>query len=416
MEVPMIYITAKTMRVVQSSNFAELQAQAMQALLNQTLFEEELTDDISYQATVTHMQSLETIQERRNEQVQSNFVTQQDRITNEINKFYSLGVHPEDSYEQFFIPKKAGGSREINAPSDELTIAHRNILHYLGNMQVLTHDAAFAYTKHRSTVDALKRHQMNKSQWFLKLDLKNFFPNCTEGLLKNTLTSIYPFNFMDTQVLDHIIGVSMLNGGLPQGSPLSPLLSNLVMVPFDYHVTKELWDYKKQHFVYTRYADDIIISSKYSFSFTDVVDEVTRLLNQFLPGHSINEKKTHYGSRSGRNWNLGLMLNKDNNITIGHKKKQNIRAMLHQMMIQFTPAVTVRTTRHTVARTSRVVEQSPPTTPPTITHDEAYYIIGMVEYAKNIEPEYWVDVIQRLEAKLNIKYSDVRKLAVGDLL
>ncbi|MEG1418893.1 MAG: hypothetical protein RSC55_09825, partial [Oscillospiraceae bacterium] len=34
-----------------------------------------------------------------------------------------------------------------------------------------------------------------------------------------------------------------------------------------------------------------------------------------------------YGSSAGRNWNLGVMLNKDNNITIGYQKKKQFKAM-----------------------------------------------------------------------------------------
>ena len=279
-------------------------------------------------------------------------------------------------------------------------------------MQVLTHDAGFAYTKSRSTMDALKRHQLNESQWFLKIDLKNFFPSCTQGLLSTTLPSIYPFNYMDAGVLDHIIGVAMLNGGLPQGSPLSPLLSNLVMVPFDYHMTKELWDFKKQHFVYTRYADDIIISSKYSFKFDDVIAEVTRLLNQFATGHEINKEKTHYGSRSGRNWNLGLMLNKDNDITIGYRKKQRIRAMLHQLMAGYTAPRITRTERRTGIEQATVVHTSTPAVT-QFTNEELYHMFGMIEYARSIEPEYWTIVIRKMETKTGVNFIAMRKDLLG---
>ena len=43
---------------------------------------------------------------------------------------------------------------------------------------------------------------------------------------------------------------------------------------------------------------------------------------------ALYHEKTRYGSASGRNWNLGLMLNKENQITIGHKRKKEFKAML----------------------------------------------------------------------------------------
>ena len=41
----------------------------------------------------------------------------------------------------------------------------------------------------------------------------------------------------------------------------------------------------------------------------------------------MKKEKTRYGSSAGRNWNLGVMLNKDNEITIGHQKKKTFKAM-----------------------------------------------------------------------------------------
>jgi single-stranded DNA-binding protein len=55
-------------------------------------------------------------------------------------------------------------------------------------------------------------------------------------------------------------------------------------------------------------------------------DNVTRDI-AYAP-FSINPEKTRYGSAAERNWNLGLMLNNDNQITIGHKRKKEFKAML----------------------------------------------------------------------------------------
>jgi hypothetical protein len=49
----------------------------------------------------------------------------------------------------------------------------------------------------------------------------------------------------------------------------------------------------------------------------------------------IKAKKTRYGSIAGSNWNLGLMLNKDNNITVGYEKKKTLNAMLNNFLRDF---------------------------------------------------------------------------------
>ena len=80
---------------------------------------------------------------------------------------------------------------------------------------------------------------------------------------------------------------------------------------------------------YIRYADDFIISSKVDFDVHRVEKLVVDTLHEFGAPFTINESKTRYGSSAGRNWNLGVMLNKDNEITVGHKKKRQFQSMLY---------------------------------------------------------------------------------------
>ena len=86
------------------------------------------------------------------------------------------------------------------------------------------------------------------------------------------------------------------------------------MIPVDFEIARTLREYNHQRFVYTRYADDFQISSKYSFSFTEIQDVIVSILKNFEAPFTINSAKTRYGSSAGQNWNLGLMLNKDNEI------------------------------------------------------------------------------------------------------
>ena len=81
-----------------------------------------------------------------------------------------------EHYYSFKIPKKSGGWRQIDAPDDELKQALYSLKAIFENdFKVLYHTAAFAYIKGRSTTDALKVHQRNNSNWYLKTDLSNFF-------------------------------------------------------------------------------------------------------------------------------------------------------------------------------------------------------------------------------------------------
>lgn len=238
-------------------------------------------------------------------------------------------------YETFYILKKSGGLRRIDAPKPELMNALRNLKTiFEEDFHALYHTAAFAYVKNRCTVDAVKRHQKNNSKWFGKLDLHDFFGSTTLDYAIKMFSMVFPFSEIvkvpnGESELRKSLDLAFLNGGLPQGTPLSPLITNVMMIPVDYKLANAFRDFDKQRFIYTRYADDFIISSKVDFDVHRVEKLVVDTLREFGAPFTINENKTRYGSSAGRNWNLGVMLNKDNEITVGHKKKRQFQSMLY---------------------------------------------------------------------------------------
>ena len=131
-------------------------------------------------------------------------------------------------YREFHIPKKTGGLRKIDAPNDELKEALRELKFLLENeFNGLYHTAAYAYVRNRSTIDAVKRHQSNQSKWFLKTDFSNFFGSTTLEFTMDMLSRIYPFcevmNVGEGRAgLERALSLGFLDGGLPQGTPLSP--------------------------------------------------------------------------------------------------------------------------------------------------------------------------------------------------
>lgn len=237
-------------------------------------------------------------------------------------------------YSEFKIPKKSGGLRKIDKPEPQLMDALRRLKTiFEEDFHVLYHTSAFAYVKKRSTIDAVKRHQSNESRWFGKYDLSNFFGSTTLDFVIKMFSMIYPFSEVvkdrvGFEELQTALELAFLDGGLPQGTPISPLITNVMMIPVDYKLANGLREYNHQRFVYTRYADDFLISSKYTFSFRDIENYIINTLKEFDAPFTIKSQKTRYGSSAGSNWNLGVMLNKDNEITIGHKRKRQFQAML----------------------------------------------------------------------------------------
>lgn len=283
-----------------------------------------------------------------------------------------------DNYTHFKIPKKSNPSkmRQIDAPKDTLKNYQAIIKGYLEDvLKILPHNAAHAYVKGRSTVTALKVHQNNESKWFLKLDLKNFFNSHNQEYVERMLNHIFPLgaSFCIKEQLQKILPYAFLNDELPQGTPLSPTLTNICMIPIDEAIYRKLINYKKHRIVYTRYADDIIISCKEKFNPGEIIKEIHDIFKEWNVPFEINSEKTRFGSSSGRNWNLGIMLNKDNNLTIGHKQNQIFRATLHNFILNYNDWST----------------------------EEAYKLMGDIAYYQSIEREY----INYTIDKYNKKYA-----------
>jgi len=230
--------------------------------------------------------------------------------------------------------------RRIDAPNDELKSALSDFKHLLESVFYANyHTSAFAYIHGRCTVDCVKRHQSNNSRWFLKLDFSKFFPSTTQRFMTNMLLQTFPICCLQstesgTFELEKALGLCFLNGGLPQGTPTSPTLTNMMMIPIDHAITKYCREHSP-HLCYTRYADDMLISSEFKFDWESVQQAVVDTLAKFEAPFALNTEKTRFGSSAGRNWNLGVMLNKDNQITIGYEKKKVFKAMLNSFALDY---------------------------------------------------------------------------------
>lgn len=286
-------------------------------------------------------------------------------------------IKTEEHYRHFEIPKKSNPHkmRPIDAPDDIIS----NIQSYYKGfieqtLRVLPHKAAHAYVEKRSTLTAMQKHQENKSKWFLQIDLKDFFNSITGEWLKKMLLQVYPFAYIEESTLNNIIKISLLRGTLPQGSRLSPTLTNLIMVPIDYEITEKLHNYNKHHYVYTRYADDITISCKEKFNPNEIENIIKDIFNEFEVPFRINEEKTRFGSSAGRNYHVGLILNKDNQISVGHEKNNKFKAMIFNFC----------------------------TTGTEWELKDVYKMLGLISYYKSIEPDFVAKTLDKYGRKFNI--------------
>lgn len=287
-------------------------------------------------------------------------------------------------YQTFHIPKTSGGYRRIDAPNEELMFALRQLKRILeSGFGQRYHTSSFAYVKNRSTLKALKRHQSNKSKWFAKFDLSNFFGSTTLEFSLKMISMIFPFSELKNhpggfEALEKALSLAFLNGGLPQGTPVSPLITNIIMIPIDHKISNNLRSFDDKRFVYTRYADDFLISCRYDFQLKKIERYLLEVLSDFQAPYKLSDK-TRYGSSSGSNWNLGLMLNKDNRITIGHKRRKRFKAAL----------------------SSYAMDKM--NNKPQWDSEDIHVLSGQISYYKMIEGKNIDDIINHIGDKFNVK-------------
>lgn len=293
----------------------------------------------------------------------------------------------KDHYQSFKIPKKSGGLRQIDAPDENLKLILGHWKTYFEDtLKILPHDAAHAYVRTRSTITMMKKHQINESKWFLKLDFHSFFPSHNLDYVMKTFENIYPLCFLledpvYKKDLRDGLEYAFLNGVLPQGTPLSPTLTNILMMGIDYDIQHLCWN-EHSKMIYTRYADDIVISSPYKFEYKKLQEKIIKVIKIHKAPFTLSKEKTRFGSSAGRNWNMGLMLNKDNRLTIGHKQNQIFRAMLNNIMQDY----------------KRNIFWSA---------EDRAELGGKIAYYKAVDPDYTNAVIQRYEKKFNVKLKDI---------
>lgn len=295
-------------------------------------------------------------------------------IASIIEQWRNRDAEPlSEHYREFRIPKHSGGYRTLHAPDATLKYYQNIVKDFLiKDCNILCHNAVHSYVKHRNCKTAIQVHQDYNSRWFLKVDIKDFFDNCTMLQMVEILRSIHPINLITKENLETMLKICFLDGRLPQGAPTSPILSNLYMQGFDTALSEAL----KGGFKYTRYADDILISSKSSFDY----QVISKLIATTLPlGLQIKPTKTRYGSCNGSNWNLGLMYNKDLDVTVGYRNKHLIKNKIHNLY-----------------RDEPVDKDSPEF---CVWLEEVSKLKGLLGYYKFIEPEYFTALIEKYKQK-----------------
>lgn len=252
---------------------------------------------------------------------------------------YILYKIPKDKkYIEFEIPKKNGKTRQIKAPTEKLKHIQKRLADLLNecfdqiskenNKKSLSH----GFRKNHSIVTNARNHK-NK-RYVFNVDLQDFFPSINFGRVRGFFIKNRHFN-LEPKVATVITQIACHDNELPQGSPCSPIISNLIGHLLDVRMANLA---KKTKCTYSRYADDLTFSTNKK-CFPDSIaikkDEnnwVTgnRLIKEIEKvGFSLNTKKTSMQFKTARQMTTGLIVNEKINIRREYYK--NARSMCYEL-------------------------------------------------------------------------------------
>lgn len=242
-------------------------------------------------------------------------------------RFILYVLAPEQRYKQFDIPKRHGGKRTIFAPSEALMRIQRHlqeVIAYVGQPS----SVALGFVKGKSVTDHAAAHRNRR--WILCVDLKNFFPSIKFWRVRGMFMAP-PFSFNE-EVATCLAQICTHDQMLAQGAPTSPSISNIICREMDRRV-RELC--RRLRCTYTRYADDLCISSNIKDIPAALAieegdgwvagDELTKVIEEC--GFVINPDKTKLKTRREQQMVTGLVVNKK--VAMPRSWRRQLRVMLH---------------------------------------------------------------------------------------
>ncbi len=219
-------------------------------------------------------------------------------------------------YTQFSIRKKTGGERIINSPVRGLKSILR-ALNFVLQCIYEPHKAVTGFVLEKSVVDNAKTHVGNR--YVYNIDIKDFFHSFEKKNVKYGFMT-EPFSlgkkreelaFLIANLCTHPMKINgEIKNVLPQGSPTSPTITNILCKRLDRRLTGFA---KRFGLRYSRYADDISFSSPHNIykseEFLTELDKIIKNENLVL-----NSKKTRLQKEEYRQEVTGLVVNEKVNV------------------------------------------------------------------------------------------------------
>ena len=217
---------------------------------------------------------------------------QLDRLQSELKE----DVYRPQPVRQVQIPKagKPGELRTLGIPTIYDRVCQQALLNRLEPIfEPVFDEANFGYRRGRSTKDALRkvwREIEAGNEWIVDADLRDFFGSAEHekivALVSQQVSDGRVLRLIDAMLKAGAYGEGRLFPtvrGTPQGGVASPLLSNILLTPFD----REM---RRRGYRLTRYADDWCITCSSAAQARAALETASRVLRRL--GVHINPRKT----------------------------------------------------------------------------------------------------------------------------
>ena len=244
--------------------------------------------------------------------------------------YYANPTLCKKRYQTFTIKKKSGADRTIHAPVKGLKSILRSV-NFVLQCIYEPHEAATGFVLEKSIVDNARKHVGH--HYVLNMDLKDFFHTFDRNRVKMGLM-YEPFNqngdqeplaFLLASLCTHPFDIDGdVKTVLPQGSPTSPTLTNILCKKLDRRLNGLA---NRFGATYTRYADDITFSSPHNIYTDEVFNKELKRIIEEDQKLEINPKKTRLQKVGYRQEVTGLIVN--DKVNVRRRYLKQIRMWLY---------------------------------------------------------------------------------------
>ena len=238
---------------------------------------------------------------------------------------YAVQIKDEDKYSSRTIAKKDGRERTVYNPKPIFRKIQRRIKNRIFS-QISWPDFVFgsipADDNSHDFIECAQQHCLAQS--ILKLDIEDFFDNISQELVESIFKNFFRYPDSVSKILATLCCVDLK---VPQGGITSSYLASIALHSLEENLFLRM---KSKKLTYTRYVDDITISSKNrDFNFEAIINIVESLLNNLnLP---LNKKKIEINRFSSIPLTVHNIRVDFKNPRYDKTEVKNIRAAIHRL-------------------------------------------------------------------------------------